>query len=138
MTEYPDIKKMDISHYPPGTTIREVVARYILWAIQNDVVHTFGNPDPVALLLIRRIDLAKLDYYMADYYGTFLEQDPDGDLTYVDFCYAPGNYPFIMRFLKSRGTPWIGWTHESTGKLHINPARVMPDFSTFGKNGSLH
>ena len=137
MTEYPDIEKMNIEHYPPGTTIREVVAHYLIWAVMNQVLHVFGTPAPVALVLIRRLQLSKIDYYQDNYYPTFLEQDKDGDLTYVDFCYAPDNYPFIIRFLKSRGTQWIGWTHESTGKLHIKAARVMPDFSAVGKGGSL-
>lgn len=124
LSEQPEINTLI---FPQGVTREEWVTSYLLWSVHHGFLHTFGTPEPEALILIRPLDLAKLDHYRAHYIETIFEFDQDGDVTYVDFCYAPGNYPFIIKFLKSCGTEFIAWTHSRTGKLYIKPASDMPN-----------
>lgn len=120
--------------FPPEMTKKEWLYGYLIRAACEKILHVFGKTKPEALVLVRKLDSAKIRYYSDNYYQTLLEQDPDGDIAWVDYCYAPGNYAYIIPFLKSLKTDFIAWERNTTGKLHIVPSAEMPESV---KEGSL-
>lgn len=125
LEEYKDIRLVKVKDHPDMTP-EEFVTRYLLWAAYNGVLQVFGDSEPRSMILVRRLRSDKLEYYRADYYGTIYEQDPDGDVSYIDFCYAPQNYSFIINILQRLGTKYLAWTRDKTGEFHIMPAEKMP------------
>lgn len=126
MEKYPELELLT---FPDGMTKEDWVSLYLIWAIEQKVLHVFGDPQPKALILVRRLCSDKIDYYREDYTARLMEQDPGGATAYVDFCYAPYSYPFIIKFLKSLGTDQIAWTRASTGHTHIVQSEKMHGFS---------
>lgn len=126
LDKYPDLDRLT---FPEGMSKEDWVSLYLIWAIEQNVLHVFGQPDPRAMILVRKIRSDKVAYYREDYSGRIMEQDPDGDIAYVDFCYAPYSYPFIIKFLKSLGTEVIAWTRSSTGQTHFVESWKMHEFS---------
>lgn len=126
LEKYPELELLE---FPEGMTKEDWVSLYLIWAIEQKVLHVFGDPQPKALILVRRLRSDKIDYYREDYIGRLMEQDESGDTAFVDFCYAPYSYPFIIKFLKSLGTDVIAWTRASTGRTHIVRSGKMHAFS---------
>ena len=126
LEKYPNL---DLVTFPDGITKEDWVSLYLIWAIQQKVLHVFGDPQPKAMVLVRRFKTDKIDYYKTDYSGRLMEQDPGGEIAFVDFCYAPYSYPFIIKFLKSLGTESIAWTRASTGQAYIVKSEKMHEFS---------
>ena len=45
--------------------------------------------------------------------------DHTGDVLWMDFLWAPGQWDRVSEFLKHSGKRWGGWEHRITGKVHI-------------------
>jgi hypothetical protein len=45
--------------------------------------------------------------------------DRNGDSLWMDFLWAPGQWPKVREFLIASGKRWGGWEHRVTGKPHI-------------------
>lgn len=126
LEKYPGL---ELLKFPDGMTREDWVSLYLIWAIEQHVLHVFGDPQPKALILVRRLRSDKIPYYKADYSGRLMEQDESGDTAFVDFAYGPYSYPFIIKFLKSLGTDHIAWTRASTGRTHFVESWKMHEFS---------
>ena len=54
--------------------------------------------------------------------------DHTGDVLWMDFLWAPGQWNRVSEFLEHSGKRWGGWEHRVTGKVHIvEIARLIRD-----------
>jgi hypothetical protein len=120
----------------PEMSREEATERYMFWAIQNRFLHTFGNPDPVAGIVLRPVNSEQLERIKTDYYGSLTEFDIAADTVFIDFMYAPGNYPFMIDFVSKCGYPLMAWTNARRGGFHVVPIERMSRTHPFESNGS--
>jgi hypothetical protein len=112
----------------PELTIEELLHRYMLWALSHGMLHVFGDAEdnPHSGVIVRPVDHRRIGWYQEDYYARLCDYDEGGDTAWVDFCFAPGNYPLIISLLVATGCKYTCWEHRTTGKFHLLPIARMP------------
>jgi hypothetical protein len=92
---------------------------WIGWVIQQGFVYLYPNP-PTLGLIARPVSMFQIEHYQR---WSPLEQlyvyDHTGDVLWMDFLWAPGQYKELMKILKATGKKWGGWEHRKTQRPHF-------------------
>jgi len=101
----------------PEMSREEALNLYMMWALKHRFLHTFGNPEPIAGIILRPVNQRQLDQIQADWTTSFTLYDMDSDTVWIDFMYAPDNIPFMIDFVKKCGYPKIAYHNAKHDKV---------------------
>lgn len=103
----------------PELSREEAIGRYMLWAIKEGFLHTFGNPDPVAGIILRPVNYDQIEQIKTDWASSFTLFDRKADTLWIDFMHAPGNYSFMINFVSQLGRHYLAWHNTRRDKIRI-------------------
>jgi len=101
----------------PEMSREDALNSYMIWALKHRFMHTFGNPDPVAGIILRPVNPSQLEQIQTDWTKSFTLFDTNADTVWIDFMYAPDNIPFMIDFVKKCGYPKVTYHNAKHDKL---------------------
>jgi hypothetical protein len=97
----------------------EQYQEWIEWVILHGFAYLYPNP-PTLGLIARPVSMYQVEHYMQWSQLELLYLfDPAGEILWMDFLWAPGQYGQLMKFLKATGKKWGGWEHRKTQRPHF-------------------
>jgi hypothetical protein len=103
------------SNYPERFGNDNNLKIWLLWAARNNFV--VMNDPPTYGLIARPVSRELYEYTAKG--EELWAFDLNGDSLWMDFLWAPRQWPVVKEFLKISGKRWGGWEHRTTGKVHI-------------------
>lgn len=111
--------------YPFLKEKRDLLRTRIIWGIPKGFSYFWGDDfGIIGAILIRPVNEELITKGTFDYWDTFWEFDPEGDILWVDYAYGPGLYPEMIHLCQTTGCPKIGWRHRD--RMHVRPMNRMP------------
>jgi len=103
----------------PEMNREEALNLYMMWALKHRFLHTFGNPEPIAGIILRPVNPGQLDEIKKDWTTTFTLFDVGSRTVWIDFMHAPDNMPFMIDFVKQCGYPIVAYHNARRNGIKI-------------------
>jgi len=103
----------------PEMTREEALNLYMMWALKHRFLHTFGNPEPLAGIILRPVNDSQLEHIRSDWASSFTIFDVKAETVWIDFLHAPNNMPFIIDFVKKCGYPYVAYHNARRNGMKI-------------------
>lgn len=120
LEEYPQLNEKTVQKRS-----REWLKARIIWGVPKGFTYFWGDErGTYGGIIIRPVNDELIARGTYDYWNTFWDYDPKGDIIWVDYAYGPGLYPQMLALCRSTGCPRLGWRHRD--RMHIRPMERMP------------
>jgi len=113
----------------PEMAREEALNLYMMWALKNRFLHTFGNPEPIAGIILRPVNPEQLEAIKNNWTESFTLFDMASDTVWIDFMHAPGNMFFMIDFVKKCGYPNVAYHNARRDLINIMPVEKIAAFS---------
>jgi len=113
----------------PEMSREEALNLYMMWALKNRFLHTFGNPDPIAGIILRPVNDEQLDQIKADWTKSFTLFDMSAKTVWIDFMHAPGNMAFMIDFVQKCGYPLVAYHNQRRSSMEIMKVEHLKNIS---------
>jgi hypothetical protein len=106
------------SQFKDDLEFKRLIRLWLIWANRKGFIHVLGDP-PIGCVIARPCNGFSTEL------SDFFFSEEDGDSLWVDFLWAPHNWPAVRDFLISTGKLYGGWERRDNFKVHTIDIRKL-------------